>query len=139
MITTPAPLFQFSATTVGSYRCTYVFENEEDFQKWVQNFYPNLVKTYGKLDLHISKLDKLQVGDTCFVAGEGSDEFQIEGWRKLEENRYSYALNTGCWEATHKCFTKWERGSLPNSLKLKCQKLGFKQVLMQDNYICLEK
>ncbi len=133
------PVFQFSATVRGNYRCTYVFENEDDFCKWIKTTYPKLVQKYGKLNIQITKLDSIKIGETCFVSGEGYDEFTIKDFRKVDDNIYSFLIHTGCWEAVHKCFKNLERGPLPQSLKLKCQKLGFTNVLMQNNYICLEK
>lgn len=138
MQVTNQPIFSLMASTRGSLASSFVFEDPNAFLNWMKNEYPALQKKYGSFDIRLSSLDQLKVGDTCFVAGEGSDEFLIEGFRKIENNRYSFALNNGCWEEVAKCFKHFNRSALPQSLKLAVQKLGFKQVKMQQNYILLE-
>lgn len=132
------PLFSLMASTRGSLVASFVFEDENDFLKWMKNEYPILQKKYGSFDIRLSSLDPLKIGDTCFVAGEGSDEFVIEDLRKISNNRYSFALDNGCWEEVAKCFKNFGRAALPQSLKLAVQQLGFNQVKMQQNYILLE-
>ncbi len=138
MNTKPAPSFTLMASTRGAFGANFVFENQDDFINWISTKYPEIRKKYGKIDIRLSSIDPLNVGDTCFVAGEGSDQFVIQGWRKIEDNRYSFALDNGCWEEVAKCFKKWSRPTLPQSMKIKAHKLGFSTVKMQENYIIFE-
>lgn len=138
MNTSPAPAFTLMASTRGAYSSSFVFEHKNDFLNWFSTTYVSIIKQYGNIDLRLSALDNLNVGDHCFVAGEGDEEFIIQGWRKTENNRYSFALNNGCWEEVAKCFKNWSRPPLSSDLKLTAQKLGFRQVTMKQNYILLE-
>lgn len=131
-------VFEFMASTRGTYSSCFVFKNETDFLNWINTDYVKLTAQYGFLDLRISALDPLKIGDTCFVAGEGTDSFTILKQRKLGNNMFSFALSNGTWEEVSKCFKNWSKSNLPNSLKSQCQKLGFKHVTMQKNYILMQ-
>ena len=95
--------FNYGINTKGRFMCSYVFSDEQEIEVFKKTTLVELERTYGKLKLDLYLLPGLKIGDYCNVNGEGTDEFKIECIRKLEDFRYSFGLDNGCWESVHKC------------------------------------
>ena len=87
--------FNHCISIYGDYNSSFVFENISSMNVWLNNEYPRLKEKYDDLSYSIRKLDNLHIGDKCYVAGEGDDEFIIIGLKKYSPNRYGFVLDSG--------------------------------------------
>lgn len=102
--TTKTAPFSTSIQVRGQLFCSFCFTNENEIKNWLRDQLPSLEKKYGKLTLLIKPFHSLKTGDTCYVNGEGNDEFKIIDVVKNSENRYSFVLDTGWTEEVNKCY-----------------------------------
>lgn len=96
-------VFTRMASVRGGLYSSFCFQSEKDLQNWVKSEFVSLEQEYGPLELAVSKLPGLKVGDTCFVWGEASDEFKIEELIEYSPHRYGFVLNSGWTEEVVKC------------------------------------
>ena len=99
------PKFTRRVMTQGDLLASYVFEDDTALQQWKETELPKLEQKYGKLELDISELPGLVVGDKCLVNGEGSEVFTIMELFEYSPNRYGFALDSGWCEEVAKCRT----------------------------------
>lgn len=97
-------VFKHTISVTGNLHCSFVFTDEESAIIWMYTELPLLEKEYGKLETHLSKLDQLKVGDKCYVAGEGDEEFTITGIINYSPYRYGFQLAEGLPEEVCKCY-----------------------------------
>jgi len=97
--------FTHRITVTGALQSSFVFQNEQEVTSWINNEYPKLESVYGKLELYISKLDGLQIGDTCHVTGEGDQVFTIVGIRQYSPHSWGFVLDSGWCEEASKCYS----------------------------------
>lgn len=127
--------FKFTISTQGNYMASFVFKDEKDVLSFLSGDFKKLSNKYGKLTARIGTLDELKVGDTCFVNGEGSDTFKIEGIVERGHNNVAYLLDSGFTESASKCFKNWNRKAVPEKLKMAVQKLAFATFKVEDNWV----
>lgn len=96
-------IFTRMARVRGALYSSYCFTSEKKLKEWIKSEFPLLEKQYGALELTVSKLPGFKVGDTCFVWGEGSDTFTIEGIKQYSPHRFGFLLDSGCSEEVVKC------------------------------------
>lgn len=97
-------IFTKEVCVKGSLWCSYVFESQEDVDRWLLDYYPKLIKEYTDINYTVRDLPGLKIGDKCKVYGEGSDIFTITALKKYEDNRYGFILNGGDREEVGKCY-----------------------------------
>lgn len=88
----------------GALIAVYSFENETTMNTWLKTIFPKLKEQYGTLTYRIRDLDGLQVGDFCWVWGEGFEDFKIEKLIKYSDNRWGFVLDSGWSEEVAKCY-----------------------------------
>jgi len=91
--------------TRGSLSSTFVFENDQEVERWLAEDLPELEEEYGQVSLTFGDLPGLRVGDKCQVLGEGLDVFTIKKLIKYSKDRYGFILDTGWAEEVGKCYS----------------------------------
>ena len=91
----------------GKLASSFVFENQQECDNWVQDGFGKLQRKYGNLTVSFDILPGLNIGDECNVCGEGSDVFVIRDLIKIEDHRWSFVLDSGCREEVAKCHTDY--------------------------------
>lgn len=98
------PRFLIAANTGGGLVASFVFQNYNEYNQWLQNELPLLEKKYGRITTFKHILPGLAIGDKCHVAGEGSEVFTITGIVEYEPYRYGFVLDSGDTEEVSKCW-----------------------------------
>lgn len=88
----------------GNLWSSYVFETQEAVDTWLEYEFPKLKILHGNLQYTIEDLDGLEVGDQCYVMGDGTDVYTIEGVFKYSPDRWGFALDAGWSEEVAKCY-----------------------------------
>ena len=88
----------------GKLLSNFVFADQAAVEVWQNEALPGLEKKYGKLDLTVSDLPGLKIGDRCHVIGEGSDVFTIERLVAWDADRFGFVLDSGWVEEVAKCY-----------------------------------
>ena len=88
----------------GAFCAAYSFETGDAMKNWLKTTLPKLEERYGDLTLRVRDLDGLRVGDSCWVIGEGAEDFKIKKLIKYSDNRWGFVLDSGCSEEVVKCY-----------------------------------
>lgn len=99
-------IFKFEIITNGNLISSFVFENENEVNRWISEDLQLLKEKYGNINFKIRQLSPLKIGDYCHVCGEGFDIFKIEGQVLYSKDRYGFVLDTGFSEEVGKCYKK---------------------------------
>jgi hypothetical protein len=97
-------IFTHAVTVSGNLLSTFEFTSKIAVDEWIAVKLPLLEKQYGKLEYIIWKLPPLKIGDTCYVSGEGVDEFKIRELINFSEDRWGFVLDSGWREEVWKCY-----------------------------------
>ena len=84
---------------------SFVFSNKNAASFWVQEVFPRMKKETPNLSYTLKTIDRLRVGDKCYVRGDGSEVYTIDGLVRYSDNRYGFLLNSGWTEEVHKCYS----------------------------------
>lgn len=88
----------------GNFHTNYVFKSETELNNWLDKDLKELQKKYGELNVQITDLDGLNIGDNCYVIGDGDVVYRIIGLKNYSPNRYGFVLNSGWVEEVAKCY-----------------------------------
>ncbi len=101
-------VFTKAVRVSGNLGSSFVFTDEAERKAWLKTEYPKLQTQYGDISYRCEDLPGLRIGDTCCVAGEGMDKFEIKALLPISPARYSFLVQheeNGCWsEEVYKCF-----------------------------------
>lgn len=86
-------IFSIAGSITGQYNASVQFTDDKEKEEWLKTDFKRLQQKY-KVQVSFYKLPGLKVGDRCFVAGEGDDEFVITGLK--QHKGYSH-----CFIVTH--------------------------------------
>ena len=100
-------MFTKAVCVSGDLLSTFVFLTEDDRNKWIKEEYPRLQKEFKFLDYDLFDLSDLDIGDECFVIGEGDDTFIIQSLIKYSPHRYGFVLDSGWSEEVYKCYRRF--------------------------------
>ena len=100
-------IFTVGISVTGGLGSSYVFETNEEADKWLETEFPSLEKEYGRLKYYVCDLPGLKIGDRCNVYGDGTDAYVIEGLKQYSPNRWGFILDSGFSEEIYKCHTEF--------------------------------
>lgn len=106
----PGP-FNFALTVSGNYSETLVFKGRKAMTLWIETESEILCEKYGELKISAKPLDRLKIGDACYLIPDENKMFRIIGWIKYSNNSYGFVLDSGEIVPVHKCF-KFKKGNL---------------------------
>ena len=117
------PIYTKVIRVRGNLGASFVFEDQEEMDLWIETRFPSLQKQHGDIEYYTGDLDGLAIGDTCRVMGEGFDTFVITKLVVWEKYRVGFALDSGWIEEVAKCYkvpeeyTKKEKGGTSSTPK----------------------
>ncbi len=83
----------------GNLLSSFAFRGEKELLEFIHGgALQELIKKYGNLTYNTYDLHPFKVGDKCWVAGEGHDEFIIEQFIIYSDDRPGVSLDSGCTE-----------------------------------------
>lgn len=131
-------IFEFVVSVRGENleQSVFVFKNENDFFKWVDDIY-NKEDMYKKSSLYVRKMEDLKIGDDCYVGGAGESCFKIEAIEKCGENQYQVKFENGKVETPMNCYKTCKVHDLPNGFLTRVKSIGFNKMNIQQNYAIL--
>lgn len=97
-------MLKFCVTTSGAYNANFNFNTEEERDKWLKTEFIKLAEKFDKTTPHLKELDDIEVGDICFVYGEGTTRFKVTGVHKWDDNYYGFVLDHSVIEEVSKCY-----------------------------------
>jgi hypothetical protein len=97
-------VFTKALSVSGDLWATFVFTSKRELDSFKKHELQELSKKYKITRVSIYKLDKLKIGDTCMVLGEGVEKFKIEALKQYAKYNYAFVLDSGWTEPVHKCY-----------------------------------
>jgi len=88
----------------GKFNSNFVFKSETELNDWLDKDLKELQKEYSELNVQITDLDGLNIGDECHVIGDGDEVYRIIGIKNYSPNRFGFILNSGWAEEVAKCY-----------------------------------
>lgn len=131
-------IFEFVVSVRGDKleQSIFVFKNDNEFFKWVDEVYKSEDK-YKKSSLYVRKMEDLKIGDDCYVGGCGESCFKVKAIEKCGENQYQVKFENGAVATPMNCYKTFKVPDLPSSFLNKVRNFGFNKMNIQQNYAIL--
>ena len=100
------PIFIHLARVKGNLNASFVFQNKQEIDEFLDGEFFRLNAEYGPLTIEFESLPGLKIGDRCLCHGEGDDVLTIEDIRQYGPYQWSFGLSHGFWEEVAKCWKK---------------------------------
>ena len=97
-------MFKYYCRFRGNFYSVYEFKTKEELDRFVQVIAPEILAEHEGTSMITGELQPLDIGSTCHVLGEGTDEFVITGVVNYSPDRWGFILDSGWSEEIYKCY-----------------------------------